>query len=33
MFSLVLNTGTTSGLTAEVTKAARSATFPYVVPA
>jgi hypothetical protein len=33
MFSLVLNTGMTSGLTSEVTKDARSATFPYVVAA
>ncbi|MEV1327975.1 DUF4331 family protein [Micromonospora costi] len=33
MFSLVLNTGITSGLTAEVSKDARSDTFPYVVPA
>ncbi|NYF57334.1 DUF4331 family protein [Micromonospora purpureochromogenes] len=33
MFSLVLNTGMTSGLTADVTREARSGTFPYVVPA
>ncbi|MBQ0897293.1 DUF4331 family protein [Micromonospora sp. U56] len=33
MFSLVLNTGMTSGLTADVTQGARSGTFPYVVPA
>ncbi|MFG1886141.1 DUF4331 family protein [Micromonospora sp. NPDC049102] len=33
MFSLVLNTGTTSGLTPDVTKAARADAFPYVVPA
>jgi len=33
MFSLVLNTGMTSGLTPEVTKGARADTFPYVVPA
>ncbi|MGC4748275.1 DUF4331 family protein [Micromonospora sp. DT201] len=33
MFSLVLNTGTTSGLTSDATKAARAASFPYVVPA
>ncbi|GAA4573329.1 hypothetical protein GCM10023176_38090 [Micromonospora coerulea] len=33
MFSLVLNTGMTSGLTPDVTKNARSDTFPYVVPA
>ncbi|MDG4759044.1 DUF4331 family protein [Micromonospora sp. WMMD710] len=33
MFSLVLNTGTTSGLNPQVTKAARADTFPYVVPA
>jgi hypothetical protein len=33
MFSLVLNTGMTSGLTPDVTKDARSTTFPYVVPA
>ncbi|MDG4782474.1 DUF4331 family protein [Micromonospora sp. WMMD961] len=33
MFSLVLNTGTTSGLTRDITKAARADTFPYVVPA
>ncbi|SCF40507.1 protein of unknown function [Micromonospora purpureochromogenes] len=31
MFSLVLNTGMTSGLTADVTQGARSSTFPYVV--
>jgi Domain of unknown function (DUF4331) len=33
MFSLVLNTGMTSGLTPDGTEDARSATFPYVVPA
>ncbi|MBQ0901523.1 DUF4331 family protein [Micromonospora sp. U21] len=33
MFSLVLNTGITSGLTPDVTKAARADAFPYVVPA
>ncbi|MGK5741168.1 DUF4331 family protein [Micromonospora sp. URMC 103] len=33
MFSLVLNTGITSGLTPEVSRAARAGTFPYVVPA
>ncbi|SIN41597.1 DUF4331 family protein [Micromonospora cremea] len=33
MFSLVLNTGVTSGLTPDVTKAARAEAFPYVVPA
>ncbi|MCO1598918.1 DUF4331 domain-containing protein [Micromonospora sp. RHAY321] len=33
MFSLVLNTGMTSGLTPDVTKGARADTFPYVVPA
>jgi hypothetical protein len=33
MFALVLNTAMTSGLTAEVTRDARSGTFPYVVPA
>ncbi|MFC3505276.1 DUF4331 family protein [Micromonospora krabiensis] len=33
MFSLVLNTGMTSGLTADVTRDARADTFPYVVPA
>ncbi|MEH1164280.1 DUF4331 family protein [Micromonospora sp. CPCC 205539] len=33
MFSLVLNSGMTSGLTPDVTKAARADQFPYVVPA
>ena len=33
MFALVLNTAMTSGLTPDVTKDARSGTFPYVVPA
>lgn len=33
MFSMVFNAGITSGLTADVAKDARSATFPYVVPA
>jgi len=33
MFSLVLNTGVTSGLRPAVAKAQRSRTFPYVVPA
>jgi len=33
MFSLVLNTGLTSGLTPDVAADARSDTFPYVVPA
>ena len=33
MFSLVLNTGMTSGLTPDVTRDARAASFPYVVPA
>lgn len=33
MFSIVLNTAITSGLTADVTKDARSGTFPYVVAA
>ncbi|SCE71814.1 protein of unknown function [Micromonospora coriariae] len=33
MFSLVLNTGMTSGLTPDVTKAASADAFPYVVPA
>ncbi len=32
MFSLVLNTGTTSGLTSDITAGARDAKFPYVVP-
>jgi hypothetical protein len=32
MFSMVLNMAVTSGLTADVTKDARSGTFPYVVP-
>ncbi|MFF4878641.1 DUF4331 family protein [Micromonospora sp. NPDC000668] len=33
MFSLVLNTGMTSGLTPDGTKGARADAFPYVVPA
>ncbi|MGR6320557.1 DUF4331 family protein [Micromonospora soli] len=33
MFSLVLNTGMTSGLTPDTTKEARADSFPYVVPA
>ncbi|MEU8301212.1 DUF4331 family protein [Micromonospora sp. NPDC048909] len=33
MFSMVLNTAITSGLTSETTKDARSDTFPYVIPA
>ncbi|SCL62415.1 DUF4331 family protein [Micromonospora chersina] len=33
MFSLVLNTGVTSGLTPDITRDARAAAFPYVVPA
>ncbi|MEV5689625.1 DUF4331 family protein [Micromonospora globbae] len=32
MFSLVLNTGMTSGLTSDTSRAARSDSFPYVVP-
>ena len=33
MFSLVINTGMTSGLTPDITKEARADSFPYVVPA